>query len=48
MVDDKDLDNIGLSWSGYDYEDMWTVDVFDVFNDHGVEKNNISDDYMKI
>ena len=43
MVDDKDLDNIGLSWSGYaDYKDMWTVDVFDIFNDsYGVEKNNI-------
>jgi hexosaminidase len=26
MVDDKDLDNVGLSWSGYaDYKDMWTV-----------------------
>ena len=49
MVDDKDLDNIGLSWSGYaDYKDMWTVDVFDVFNDsYGVEKNNISDDYIE-
>ena len=48
MVDDKDLDNIGLSWSGYaDYKDMWTVDVFDVFNDsYGVEKNNISNDYI--
>ena len=24
MVDDKDLDNVGLSWSGYaDYKDMW-------------------------
>ena len=49
MVDDKDLDNVGLSWSGYaDYKDMWTVDVFDVFNDsYGVEKNNISDDYIE-
>ena len=49
MVDDKDLDNIGLSWSGYaDYKDMWTVDVFDVFNDsYGVEKNNISDNYIE-
>ena len=48
MVDDKDLDNIGLSWSGYaNYKDMWTVDVFDVFNDlYGVEKNNISQDYI--
>jgi len=49
MVDDKDLDNIGLSWSGYaDYKDMWTVDVFDVFNDsYGVEKNNISSAYIE-
>ena len=49
MVDDKDLDNIGLSWSGYaDYKDMWTVDVFDIFNDsYGVEKNNISKEYIK-
>ena len=49
MVDDKDLDNIGLSWSGYaDYKDMWTVDVFNVFNDsYGVEKNNISDNYIE-
>ena len=48
MVDDKDFDNIGLSWSGYaDYKDMWTVDVFDVFNDsYGVKKNNISTDYI--
>ena len=48
MVDDKDLDNIGLSWSGYaNYKDMWTVDVFDVFNDlYGVEKNNISREYI--
>jgi len=48
MVDDKDLDNIGLSWSGYaNYKDMWTVDVFDVFNDlYGVEKNNISNHYI--
>jgi len=48
MVDDKDLDNIGLSWSGYaNYKDMWTVDVFDVFNDlYGVEKNNITKDYI--
>ena len=48
MVDDKDLDNIGLSWSGYaNYKDMWTVDVYDVFNDlYGVEKNNISQDYI--
>ena len=48
MVDDKDLDNIGLSWSGYaNYKDMWTVDVFDVFNDlYGVEKNNISKEYI--
>jgi len=48
MVDDKDLDNIGLSWSGYaNYKDMWTVDVFDVFNDlYGVEKNNISNNYI--
>ena len=49
MVDDKDLDNIGLSWSGYaNYKDMWTVDVFDVFNDsHGVNKNKISDEYIE-
>ena len=49
MVDDKDLDNIGLSWSGYaNYKDMWTVDVFNVFNDlFGVEKNNISKDYIE-
>ena len=49
MVDDKDLDNIGLSWSGYaNYKDIWTVDVFDVFNDsYGVEKNKISDDYIE-
>jgi hexosaminidase len=49
MVDDKDLDNIGLSWSGYaDYKDMWTVDVFDIFNDsYGVEKNNISKEYIE-
>ena len=49
MVDDKDLDNVGLSWSGYaDYKDMWTVDVFDIFNDsYGVEKNNISKDYIE-
>ena len=48
MVDDKDLDNIGLSWSGYaNYKDMWTVDVYDVFNDlYGVEKNNISKNYI--
>jgi hexosaminidase len=48
MVDDKDLDNIGLSWSGYaNYKDMWTVDVYDVFNDlYGVEKNNISQNYI--
>jgi len=48
MVDDKDFDNIGLSWSGYaDYKDMWTVDVFDIFNDsYGVKKNNISIDYI--
>ncbi len=48
MVDDKDFDNIGLSWSGYaDYKDMWTVDVFDIFNDsYGVKKNNISTDYI--
>jgi len=48
MVDDKDLDNVGLSWSGYaNYKDMWTVDVFDVFNDlYGVEKNNISNNYI--
>jgi len=48
MVDDKDLDNIGLSWSGYaNYKDMWTVYVYDVFNDlYGVEKNNISQDYI--
>ena len=47
-VDDKDFDNIGLSWSGYaDYKDMWTVDVFDIFNDsYGVKKNNISIDYI--
>ena len=45
MVDD----NIGLSWSGYaNYKDMWTVDVFDVFNDlYGVEKNNISREYIE-
>ncbi len=49
MVDDKDLDNIGLSWSGYaNYKDMWAVDVFDVFNDlYGVEKNNISREYIE-
>jgi hexosaminidase len=49
MVDDKDLDNVGLSWSGYaDYKDMWTVDVFDIFNDsYGVEKNNISKEYIE-
>ena len=48
MVDDKDLDNIGLSWSGYaNYIDMWSVDVFDIFNDtYGVEKNNISKEYI--
>ena len=48
MVDDKDFDNIGLSWSGYaDYKDMWTVDVFDIFNDsYGVKKNNTSTDYI--
>ena len=48
MVDDKDFDNIGLSWSGYaDYKDIWTVDVFDIFNDsYGVKKNNISNDYI--
>lgn len=48
MVDDKDLDNIGLSWSGYaNYLDMWSVDVFDIFNDtYGVEKNNISKEYI--
>ena len=48
MVDDKDFDNIGLSWSGYaDYKDIWTVDVFDIFNDsYGVKKNNISTDYI--
>ena len=48
MVDDKDFDNVGLSWSGYaDYKDMWTVDVFDIFNDsYGVEKNNISQKYI--
>ena len=49
MVDDKDLDNVGLSWSGYaDYKDMWTVDVFDIFNDsYGVKKNNISKKYIE-
>ncbi len=49
MVDDKDLDNVGLSWSGYaDYKDMWTVDVFDIFNDsYGVKKNNISKEYIE-
>ena len=49
MVDDKDLDNVGLSWSGYaDYKDMWTVDVFDIFNDsYGDKKNNISKDYIE-
>ena len=49
MVDDKDLDNVGLSWSGYaDYKDMWTVDVFDIFNDsYGVRKNNISKEYIE-
>ncbi len=49
MVDDKDLDNIGLSWSGYaDYKDMWTVDVYDIFNDsYGVKKNNISKEYIE-
>ena len=49
MVDDKDLDNVGLSWSGYaDYKDMWTVDVFDIFNNtYGVEKNNISKEYIE-
>jgi hexosaminidase len=49
IVDDKDLDNVGLSWSGYaDYKDMWTVDVFDIFNDsYGVEKNNISKEYIE-
>ena len=49
MVDDKDLDNVGLSWSGYaDYKDMWTVDVFDIFNDsYGVEKNNITKEYIE-
>ena len=27
---------------------MWTVDVFDVFNDlYGVEKNNISREYIE-
>ena len=48
MVDDKDFDNIGLSWSGYaDYKDIWTVDVFDIFNDsYGIKKNNISTDYI--
>ena len=48
MVDDRDFDNVGLSWSGYaDYKDMWTVDVLDVFNDsYGVEKNNISKEYI--
>ena len=48
MVDDKDFDNIGLSWSGYaDYKDIWTVDVFDIFNDsYGIKKNNISIDYI--
>ena len=48
MVDDNDLDNIGLSWSGYaNYIDMWSVDVFDIFNDtYGVEKNNISKEYI--
>lgn len=48
MVDDRDFDNIGLSWSGYaDYKDIWTVDVYDIFNDsYGVEKNNISQDYI--
>ena len=48
MVDDKDFDNIGLSWSGYaDYKDIWTVDVFDIFNDsYGVKKNIISTDYI--
>ena len=48
MVDDKDFDNIGLSWSGYaDYKDIWTVDVFDIFNDsYGVKKNSISTDYI--
>jgi len=48
MVDDKDFDNIGLSWSGYaDYKDMWTVDVFDIFNDsYGVKKNSISKEYI--
>ena len=48
MVDDKDFDNIGLSWSGYaDYKDIWTVDVFDIFNDsYGVKKNDISTDYI--
>ena len=49
MVDDKDLDNVGLSWSGYaDYKDMWTVDVFDIFNDsYGVKKNNITKEYIE-
>ena len=49
MVDDKDLDNVGLSWSGYaDYKDMWTVDVYDIFNDsYGVKKNNISKEYIE-
>ena len=48
MVDDKDLDNVGLSWSGYaNYKDMWTVDVFNLFNDlYGIEKNNISKAYI--
>ena len=48
MVDDKDFDNIGLSWSGYaDYKYIWTVYVFDIFNDsYGVKKNNISTDYI--
>ena len=49
MVDDRDFDNIGLSWSGYaDYKDIWTVDVYDIFNDsYGVEKNNISQELYK-
>ena len=49
MVDDKELDNVCLSWSGYaDYKDMWTVDVFDIFNDsYGVKKNNISKEYIE-
>lgn len=48
MVDDADMENHGLSWSGYvDYFDTWALDPEDIFANHYINsKHQIDSNYI--